>query len=221
MTLTGVLFDLDGTLGDHDSSVTAALTAWLPTIGMVADQTTITRWHEVAETHLAAWRRREVDYAEQRRRRLRDFGLGYGKEDLDLIFAGYLVEYEKAYHAYDDVPEAIAAVAAKGLKVAVLTNGSATRQRGKLARMGLADLGPVWTPDDLGTAKPDPGAFRGSVTRWGLRPGEVLSVGDRHDLDVLAAREAGLRAVHLDRRGIGPVGEPHRIGSLRELADHL
>lgn len=221
MKLQGVLFDLDGTLGDHEASVATALTAWLPTVGMVADEATIARWHEVAETHLAAWRRREVDYPEQRRRRLRDLGFAYGEEALDRIFGGYLVEYEKAYHAYDDVPEAIAAVAGKGLRIAILTNGSTKQQMGKLARMGLADLGPVWTPDDLGMAKPDPGAFRGAVARWGLRPGEVLSLGDRHDLDVLAARAAGLRAVHLDRLGIGPVDEPHRIGSLRELADHL
>ncbi|BCY14012.1 HAD family hydrolase [Actinoplanes sp. L3-i22] len=215
------MFDLDGTLGDHDSSVETALKAWLPTVGMVADDEAIARWHAVAEKHLAAWRRREVDYAEQRRRRLRELGFPYGEEALDLIFAGYLVEYEKAYHAYDDVAEALALVAAKGLKTAVLTNGAATQQRGKLARMGLADLGPVWTPDDLGMAKPDPGAFRGAVARWGLRPGEVLSLGDRHDLDVLAARAAGLRAVHLDRLGIGPADEPHRIGSLRDLADYL
>jgi putative hydrolase of the HAD superfamily len=221
VTLRGVLFDLDGTLGDHDTSVETALRAWLPTVGLVADDEAIARWHAVAEKHLAAWRRREVDYAEQRRRRLRDLGFSYGDEALDLIFAGYLVEYERAYHAYDDVAEALVMIAARGLRTAVLTNGAATQQRGKLARMGLADLGPVWTPDDLGMAKPDPGAFRGAVARWGLRPGEVLSLGDRHDLDVLAAREAGLRAVHLDRLGIGPVAEPHRIGSLRELADHL
>ncbi|WP_436527426.1 HAD family hydrolase [Actinoplanes sp. HUAS TT8] len=221
MTLTGVLFDLDGTLGDHDTSVATALTAWLPTVGMVADDATIARWHEVAETHLAAWRRREVDYPEQRRRRLRDLGFAYGNPALDQIFAGYLVEYEKAYHAYDDVTEALAEIAERDLKVAVLTNGSAQQQQGKLARMGLADLGPVWTPDDLGMAKPDPGAFRGAVARWGLRPGEVLSLGDRHDLDVLAARAAGLRAVHLDRPGIGPMDEPHRIRSLRELTDYL
>ncbi|SNR24111.1 HAD family hydrolase [Actinoplanes regularis] len=221
MILRGVLFDLDGTLGDHDGSVTTALTAWLPTVGLVADPETIMRWHDVAETHLAAWRRREIGYQEQRRRRLRDLGFEYGPEALDEIFAGYLVEYENAYRAYADVPEALAAVAEAGLRTAVLTNGSAPQQSGKLARMGLADLGPVWTPDDLGMAKPDPGAFRGAITRWGLRPGEVLSVGDRHDLDVLAARAAGLRAVHLDRLGTGPEDEPHRIGSLRELVDHL
>ncbi|KUL39402.1 HAD family hydrolase [Actinoplanes awajinensis] len=221
MTLRGVLFDLDGTLGDHDASVELALTAWLPTVGMVADPATIARWHEVAEKHLATWRRREIDFPEQRRRRLRDFGFSDDPEGLDAVFGGYLVEYESAYHAFGDVTGALAAVAARGLRVAVLTNGSAGQQRKKLARMGLADLGPVWTPDDLGMAKPDPGAFRGTVARWGLRPGEVLSVGDRHDLDVLAARAAGLRAVHLDRWGTGPLDEPHRITSLNELSDHL
>ncbi|GIF09975.1 HAD family hydrolase [Actinoplanes teichomyceticus] len=219
--LRGVLFDLDGTLGDHDGAVVAALTAWLPTVGMVADPATIARWNEIAETHLAAWRRREIDFREQRRRRLRDFGFRYAPERLDEIHAGFLTEYRNAYRAFDDVPVALAAVAGAGLRVAVLTNGSAVQQRAKLARMGLADLGPVWTPDDLGMAKPDPGAFRGALARWGLRPGEALSVGDRHDLDVRAARAAGLRAVHLDRWGTGPYDEPHRIGSLRELAGHL
>jgi putative hydrolase of the HAD superfamily len=220
--LRGVLFDLDGTLGDHDTSVTVALTAWLPTVGMVADPATIERWHQVTERHLIAWRRREIDFREQRRRRLRDFGFGSATpQALDEIFNGYLVEYQNAYHAFDDVTEALAAVSAAGLRVAVLTNGSAPQQKAKLARMGLADLGPVWTPDDLGMAKPDPDAFRGAVARWGLRPGEALSVGDRHDLDVLAARAAGLRAVHLDRLGTGPAHEPQRIGSLRQLADHL
>jgi putative hydrolase of the HAD superfamily len=46
----------------------------------------------------------------------------------------------------------------------------------------------------------------------------VLSVGDRHDLDVLPARAAGLQAVHLDRLDAGPTDEPHRIKSLRDLA---
>ncbi|BCJ41981.1 haloacid dehalogenase [Actinoplanes ianthinogenes] len=219
--LRGVLFDLDGTLGDHDTSVHTALTAWLPTVGMTADPETVEHWHTVAEKHLAAWRRREIDFAEQRRRRLRDFGFSYDQATLDDIFRGYLTEYQNAYRSYDDAADALAAVDRAGLRIAVLTNGSAAQQKAKLARMGLADLGPVWTPDDLGTAKPDPGAFSGAVARWGLRPGEVLSVGDRHDLDVLAARAAGLRAVHLDRWGAGPMDEPHRISSLRELADHL
>jgi putative hydrolase of the HAD superfamily len=109
-------------------------------------------------------------------------------------------------------------IAAAGLVTAVLTNGSRPRQNRKLERLGLAGrVGPVFTPDDLGVAKPDPAAFRLACERWGLAPGEVVSVGDNHEFDVLGARTAGLHAIHLDRRGEGPHDEPHRIGSLAAL----
>ncbi|BFU43509.1 hypothetical protein KRMM14A1004_17460 [Krasilnikovia sp. MM14-A1004] len=105
---------------------------------------------------------------------------------------------------------------------AVLTNGDTAQQRDKLRRIGLdGRIGPVFTPADLGVAKPDPDAFRRACAHWGLPPHAVLSVGDRYDLDVLAARAAGLDAVQLDRLGAGPAGEPQRITSLRELGNHL
>ena len=66
-------------------------------------------------------------------------------------------------------------------------------------------------------AKPDPEAFRRACARWGLPPAAVLSVGDRHDLDVLPARAAGLAAVLLDRDGAGTAGEPSRIRPLADL----
>ena len=221
MILRGVLFDLDGTLGDHDTSVAEALAAWLPTLGVPFEPEIHERWDEIAERHLAAWRRREIDFREQRRRRLHDFlpsiGIRYADSDLDDIFAGFLREYDVSYRAYDDALDAVAAVREAGLAVAVLTNGSTAQQRGKLARMRLAGLDPVYTPEELGVAKPNPAAFSDACARWGLAAGEVLSVGDKHDFDVLAARAAGLRAVHLDRSGDGPLDEAYRIRSLKDL----
>lgn len=225
MILRGVLFDLDGTLGDHDSSVAAALRTWLPSLGVGYDAGMHALWDEIAERHLAAWRRREIDFREQRRRRLRDFlpsiNVGYADADLDRIFDGFLGAYQSSYRAYDDAAGALAAVSAAGLAVAVLTNGSTAQQRAKLAGMGMAGIGLVYTPEELGVAKPNPASFVQACARWGMAPGEVLSVGDRHEFDVLAARAAGLSAVHLDRQGIGPHDEPHRISSLRDLAGYL
>ncbi|MEU4427364.1 HAD family hydrolase [Actinoplanes sp. NPDC024001] len=225
MILRGVLFDLDGTLGDHDASVAAALAAWLPALGARYDAEVHALWDEIAERHLVAWRRREIDFREQRRRRLRDFlptiGIGYDDEHLDAIFDGFLTEYEASYRAFDDAAHALELVAAAGLRCAVLTNGGAAQQRGKLARMKLAGFDLVCTPEELGVAKPNPAAFLRACASWGIAPGEVLSVGDRHEFDVLAARAAGLSAVHLDRQGSGPHDESQRIGSLRDLAGYL
>nr|BFE69205.1 hypothetical protein GCM10020092_025060 [Actinoplanes digitatis] len=104
----------------------------------------------------------------------------------------------------------------------MLTNGTRDQQRCKLAATGLGGrVGPIYTIDDLGVAKPHPDAFRRACARWGLAPGAVLSVGDDHALDVLGARAAGLRAAHLDRLGRGPAGEAHRIASLAELGGLL
>ncbi|WP_045744249.1 HAD family hydrolase [Actinoplanes rectilineatus] len=219
MILRGVLFDLDGTLGDHDASVREALTAWLPSLGLAYSAEVHEVWDALAEKHLAAWRTREITFAEQRRRRLRDFlGIHDEESELDAIFAGFVSAYAGSYRAFDDAFDGIAAARDAGLTVAVLTNGSSEQQNGKLARMGMTGIGPVWTPDDLGVAKPEPATFALACARWGIPAGQVLSVGDRHDLDVLPARVAGLRAVHLDR---SRETEGHRIGSLRDLAAYL
>ncbi|MEU7904401.1 HAD family hydrolase [Actinoplanes sp. NPDC049118] len=223
MKLRGVLLDLDGTLVDHESAAAAALRTWLPSIGLAPTDDAVARWTTVQEPHLAAWRAGRISFAEQRRRRLRDFlGTGGADAELDEVFAGYLKHYEREWRAYDDVPGALATIAAAGLGAAVLTNGTRVQQRRKIEATGLGGrVGPIFTVDDLGVAKPDPDAFRRACARWGLAPGEVLSVGDNHALDVLGARAAGLRAVHLDRLGRGPAGEAHRMASLDELGGLL
>jgi putative hydrolase of the HAD superfamily len=221
--LRGVLLDLDGTLVDQEGAVVAALRSWLPVLGVEPTAAAVELWQVVQERHLVAWRERTISFAEQRRRRLRDFlpafGISYVDDELDEIFDGYLHAYEDSWRIFDDVDDALARIAAAGLATAVLTNGTREQQNDKLARVGLAGrVGPVYTVEDLGVAKPHAGAFLGACERWGLPPAGVLSVGDRHDLDVLAARAAGLQAVHLDRLNAGPPHEPHRITSLRELS---
>jgi putative hydrolase of the HAD superfamily len=221
----GVLLDLDGTLIDHAGAVSAALRLWLPGL----DDASVAAWNAIQERHLADWRARRISFPEQRRRRLRDFLplLNLPVPDdpaaLDRIFDGYLREYERSWRAFDDVGDALAALDAAGLVTAVLTNGTTEQQNDKLARVGLAGrVGPVFTAEELGAAKPDPEAFLGACARWGLPPAAVVSVGDRHDLDVAGARAAGLRAIHLDREGAGSVASDGcRIGSLTELVGCL
>lgn len=220
--LRGVLLDLDDTLLDQRGAVRRALTDWLPALGVTPTPELHQLWVDLQEHHLVAWREKTATFSEQRRRRLRDFlpaiNFPYAESDLDHLFAGYLAAYQQAYALFDDVPAMLAALESHGLATAVLTNGIIEQQNDKIARVGLTGrLGPVFTAEGLGVAKPDPAAFTQACAAWGLPPSTVLSVGDRHELDVLPAREASLHAVHLDRRDEGPLDEPARITSLAAL----
>ncbi|MFQ6080054.1 MAG: HAD family hydrolase [Candidatus Bathyarchaeia archaeon] len=51
--------------------------------------------------------------------------------------------------------------------------------------------------DEYGLAKPRPEIFWEALSKMGVEPGEAVHIGDRPDLDVLGAKRAGLRAIHL------------------------
>ena len=185
-------------------------------------------WFEAEERHGTSWREGAVSWAEQRRRRLRDFlpliGLPVGTaDDLDEAFvAGYLLAYERNWAGYDDVDAALEAVRDCGVVTAMLTNGAQEQQEAKLAHLGLLGrMGPVFTAEGIGVAKPNPQAFHVVCANLALPPGQVLYVGDDYEVDVLAARAAGLGAVYLDRVGTGPMTEHNRITTLAELLPYV
>lgn len=221
-SIEAVIFDLDGTLLDHNGAVRAALRLWLPTMGAAASAGLLRAWLDAEERHLPAWRSREISFAEQRRRRLRDFlpliDASFDEADLDQVFAGYLEHYEASWTAFDDAAPTLDALAQIGVPIAVLTNGTIEQQTAKMAAVGLiGQVGPIVTAGELGSAKPDPATYLAVCGRLGVSPSATVHVGDRYELDVVAPRAAGLRAVHLDRIGAGPFDEPHRIESLSEL----
>jgi putative hydrolase of the HAD superfamily len=218
-----VIFDLDGTLVDHVGSVKSALRQWLPALGTTVTDELIGAWFDAETRHYPTWLAGQVTYAEQRRRRLRDFlplvGLTPGNDShLDEVFAGYLTHYESSWTKFDDVDPTLSALAETGIDIAVLTNGTVQQQNAKLDAVGLRGrVGPVFTAEALGAAKPHPATYLAVCTHLGVDPGAALHVGDLYDLDVLAPRAAGLQAVYLDRTAAGPYDEARRIATLDQL----
>ncbi|MEW1960041.1 HAD family hydrolase [Kineococcus sp. NPDC059986] len=222
------MLDLDGTLFDHRGASRAAVADWVASAGLVPTPALQDAWHDAEERHHRAWRDGLVSHEEHRRRRLREFlpllGRPVGDDAaLDAEFRdGYLARYRAHWVGFDDVEDALAAVAAAGLRVALLTNGVPEQQHAKLDALGLTGrVGPVLTAGELGLAKPRPEVFLAACAAVDADPARTLHVGDDHPVDVVGARAAGLRAVHLDRHGEGPLDEEHRMTSLRELAGFL
>lgn len=81
--------------------------------------------------------------------------------------------------------------------VASLTNGNAD-----LERIGLhLHFAHRICARDVGVAKPDARIFLAAAEKLGIAPENILHVGDDPELDVVGAREAGLRTAWINRAG--------------------
>ena len=195
--ISGVLFDLDDTLVDHQSAAARAVVHWAHDHGLRATADELAeRWARISNRHYAAWQRREVTQVEQQNARVREFlpHLDLRRDErAQAAWREYQRLYRAAWQAFDDARPALERAGAAGLKVGVLTNGEEEWQRGKLERAGVAELVPVVVASgSLPWSKPDARAFHAACERLGTEPGQTLMVGDNAAVDVRGARRAGL-----------------------------
>ncbi|WP_284320293.1 HAD family hydrolase [Dyella acidisoli] len=81
--------------------------------------------------------------------------------------------------------------------VASLTNGNAD-----LERIGLhLHFAHHISARDVGVAKPDARIFLAAAEKLGMAPENILHVGDDPELDVVGARDAGMRTAWINRAG--------------------
>jgi len=221
------LFDLDGTLVDHDAAEGAAIAGWIGAAGFptsVDGTPTEQIWHDLAEAAFTEHRAGRLTFQGQRRQRIARFlplvGLeveGMVDDELDAQFLHYLRRYEAAWAAYPDAVDCLTRLRGR-VRVAVLTNGDQDQQLDKVHRTGLADLvESVVASSTLGVAKPDPAAFALAAERLGVTADDVVYVGDRLDVDARAATRAGMHGIWLNRYGGSAPPDVPMIRSLTEL----
>lgn len=228
--LQAVLFDLDGTLMDHETARAAGLEAhlngWHP--GLAVDELAFLEreWRRLEALHYEEYVRGECTFAEQRRLRVRGMHAPLGREPAqelatDAWFDAYLRHYRAAWRAFDDVLPTLAALASAYPTAAlgVVTNGEGSPQRTKLAAIGLGErFKLVLASGEVNVAKPEAEIFALACKRLGVQQDQTAHVGDRLDLDAEGATAAGLHGIWLDRLGtaLNPARVP-RIATLHEL----
>ena len=198
-TIRAITLDLDDTLWPVRPALVHAeevLAAWL------ADRAPRTAAYLTPETRreirgrlLLAHPRRAHDMSFLRREALRSALLAAG-EDGELAepaFEAFLAARQRVT-LYRDVVPVLERWAARYRLVAV-SNGNAD-----IARIGIAAyFAASVSAHEVGCAKPDPRIFLEACRRARVEPAEALHVGDDLELDVRAARAAGLHAAWVRR----------------------
>lgn len=205
-----VLFDIDGTLLDHDRASCLALSSRTASLDNPPDPDEASRvWLELEELHYNAYLEGHYDLAAARRRRAQGFVEHFdnrriGDADAAEWYEAYLVGYREGWSLFDDVEPLLGRLAKVDppLKLGAVTNADGRYQRGKVRAVGLGVLLDHFTASsEAPAAKPDPRIFLAACEDLGLEPSEVAYVGDRPDVDAEGAARAGLTGIWLDRPG--------------------
>ncbi|WP_039057707.1 phosphoglycolate phosphatase [Enterobacter sp. Bisph1] len=199
-SIKGIAFDLDGTLVDSAPGLTAAVdnalyALELPQAGEARVVTWIGNGADVLMERAFNWSRQER--TSQR--------AAQGKPDIDSqipqeeqvrmlrkLFNRYYEEtVEEGSFLFPDVAETLAALHAKGLPLALVTNKPTPFVAPLLEALGIAQYFTfVVGGDDVANKKPHPEPLLLVCKKLTIQPHELLFVGDSRN-DILAAKAAG------------------------------
>ncbi len=232
--IEAVLFDIDGTLLDHDAASAGSLQNALERERRLHGlepfdwAAALAEWRRLEELHYADYLSGAIPVEEHRRRRsagiLEWLGApGRSAGDLDEWFGAFLGGYRERWSVFADVLPVVTALEARETALGVVTNADGGFQRRKLDAFGLLERLPAFVASsELGVPKPEAAIFERACELVRMAPERVAYVGDRLDTDARGARDAGLLGIWLDRTGAAvalPDGEQPGVPVIETLAE--
>lgn len=205
--ITHAMFDAYGTLFD----VTAAarrLAAGEPALAGC--------WQALAED----WRRKQLEYTWLRTimgdhadfRQVTAEALDWALEARGLsgaLHAPLMALYDRL-DAFPEVPAMLAALTARGVTCAILSNGAPGMLAAAVASAGIGGhLAAVLSVEDVGVFKPDARVYALACDRLGIAPGQAVFVSS-NGWDAAGAARFGFVSVWVNRSGAPVDRLPHR-----------
>ena len=184
-----LLLDLDNTLADRE----AAFSAWA--------HTKVEEWAPDEPGAVAYLIEQDDDGMRPRHEFFSVVRERFGVHDpIEALASSYRRELRDALPPVaDDILERLRALRAAGWKLAVVTNGGADVQAGKMDHLGLLPLlDACCISGKLGIRKPDPRIFEIAAARCGESLADAWMVGDG-EADIVGAHHAGVASIWLHR----------------------
>ena len=217
-----IIFDIDDTLVNHSGAEKEASirfgAEFQKSIPEYSDETFAQTWHDTAEKHIRSFLSGEINFQEQRRRRIKSIfrNAEMRNEEADEIFKVYLRLYEDSWHLFDDVLEFFNNQ--NDVELAVLSDGSQEQQELKLKRTRIHQhFKFIITADSERLCKPDPKFFLRACEIARKQASDIYYVGDNLEKDAKGASQAGLKGIWLNRNEKRTKEKVTMIKNLSEL----
>lgn len=139
--------------------------------------------------------------------------------DVDIDFLPFVKQVRDSirYRPFPDVLPTLRSLREWDKTLAVVSNWDPALPT-LLTELGLTEFFAFILPSaEVGVEKPNERIFRLALQRVGLRPEEVVHIGDQYEADVIGARAVGITPILLDRKGNARCQGVICISSLTEL----
>lgn len=229
MPRTLLFFDLDRTLWDfernsletlkglfRDAELAAKGVAGFDAFNAVYQRENKACW----DLYLAGKMTKAVLRTTRFQRALERVGV-HGGDTAEFMGEEYVRRGPHQTHLMAGALDVLQALKARGHEVHILTNGFKEVQHIKVRNTGIgAHVDAVWTSDELGHLKPNPGCFEGALRGVNGTPEEAWMIGDDHRADVVGAHACGWKAIHYAPDADTPADSP-AVASVAHLMELL
>lgn len=124
---------------------------------------------------------------------LEPFGAG---DRADELAAEYRRRRRSRYRLFSDALEVIGALRARGLSIAIVTNGPPDLQREKVQMTGLVQaVDAVVISGEIGVGKPEREIFEAALRAIDVTPSDAVMIGDSVERDIYGAEAVGMATI--------------------------
>ena len=204
--IKGIVFDIDGTLLQHNLAVKLSLKHLYSfvrnKIPHASFEEFLSIWKAKSNQYMNEYLDGDLSFEEQRILRvqsvLSNWDYNLSSNEAMEVFRIYLVKYEQNWMLYDDVLLCLNSV--KKFPLGVISDGEGQQQRGKLTFTKIKPFfDSIIISGEVGLSKPQPEIFQRSAKELNLSLNEILYIGDSLEKDVLGALNAGMYGVWINR----------------------
>ena len=215
--IRGILFDLDNTLVNREASIRSYAEVFHHDFGhllSIGPESIATRLI-VADS---GGHRKKEDMLTQ----ISSWPEWQSPPDMAYIDRHWMWEFPPLAVPMDDMIPTVEELVGRGIKLGIITNGSARAQNAKIMALHLWRYFSVMlVSETVGLRKPDERLFKMALEKLDLSPGEVCFVGDHPEADIIGADQAGLTGVWLSGFHTWPENKKKPVFQIQNLSEIL